>query len=53
MNGLLTAVMAMVLLFALEMGFNVNINMSLLMCDYNHPLLVELRKKRRVLFITA
>lgn len=45
MNGLLTAVMAMVLLFALEMGFNVNTNMSLLMCDYNHPLLVELRKK--------
>lgn len=44
-NGLLTALTALLLLFTLEMVFNVNTNMSLLMCDYNHPLLVELRKK--------
>lgn len=44
-NGLLTSLVALLLLFTLEMAFNVNTNMSLLMCDYNHPLLVQLRKK--------
>jgi hypothetical protein len=44
-NGFLTATLALLALFVLEVFFRVSTNMSLLMFDYNHPLLVELRRK--------
>ncbi len=44
-NGFFTATLALLMLFVMEMLFKVSTNMSLLMFDYNHPLLVELRKK--------
>lgn len=45
LNGFLTATLALLALFILEVFFRVSTNMSLLMFDYNHPLLVELRRK--------
>ncbi len=45
LNGFMTATLALLALFMMEVFFRVSTNMSLLMFDYNHPLLVELRKK--------
>ncbi len=43
-NSIFTSVLALILLFAFEMIFNISTNMSLLMlCDYNHPLLKRLQ----------
>ena len=45
-NGLLTAVLALLLVFLFELFFNVSTNMSLMvLCDFNHPLLKELHLK--------
>ncbi len=43
-NGILTAILALVLLFVFESLFQVSTNMTLLtLCDYNHPLLKRLQ----------
>lgn len=43
-NGLFTAVIALVLLFFLEIIFQISSDMTLLLlCDYNHPLLKRLQ----------
>jgi putative nucleotidyltransferase with HDIG domain len=43
-NGILTAIIALILLFLFESVFQVSTNMTLLMlCDYNHPLLKRLQ----------
>ncbi|OGV39102.1 MAG: hypothetical protein A2020_13480 [Lentisphaerae bacterium GWF2_45_14] len=43
-NGMLTATMALVLLFVLESLFQISTNMTLLtICDFNHPLLKRLQ----------
>lgn len=45
-TGLLTAVLAQLLLYLLELAFGVNTAMSLQICaDLNHPLLKELQRK--------
>lgn len=45
-NGLLTAVLALLLVFVFELFFNISTNMSLMvLCDFNHPLLKELLLK--------
>ncbi len=45
-NGVITAVLALVLIFVFELLFNVSTNMSLMvLCDFNHPLLKELQLK--------
>ena len=44
LNGLVTAVIALTVLFSLESLFQINTDMSLLsLCDYNHPLLKRLQ----------
>ncbi|OGV46797.1 MAG: hypothetical protein A2017_14430 [Lentisphaerae bacterium GWF2_44_16] len=44
LNGFLTAVLALILLFIFESLFQVSTNMTLLtLCDYNHPLLKRLQ----------
>jgi putative nucleotidyltransferase with HDIG domain len=43
-NGLTTAMLALLLIFLIESLFNVSTDMSLiLLCDYNHPLLKRLQ----------
>ena len=45
-NGLLTAVAALILIFVFEIVFHVSTDMSmLLLCDINHPLLKELQMR--------
>ena len=44
LNGFLTAVISLAILFSLESLFQINTDMSLLnLCDYNHPLLKRLQ----------
>ncbi len=45
-NGLVTAMLALLLIFIYELIFNVTTNMSLLLlCDYNHPLLERMKRE--------
>ncbi len=45
-NAALTAIGALVLIFILEIVFNISTNMALmLLCDYNHPLLERLKRE--------
>ena len=44
LNGLVTAVISLAILFSLESLFQINTDMSLLsLCDYNHPLLKRMQ----------
>ena len=44
LNGFLTAIISLAILFSLESLFQINTDMSLLsLCDYNHPLLKRLQ----------
>ena len=43
-NGIITAIISLTILFMLESLFQINTDMSLLsLCDYNHPLLKQLQ----------
>ncbi len=45
-NALITAILALLLIFAYELLFNVTTNMSLMvLCDYNHPLLERMKRE--------
>ncbi len=45
-NAFATAVIALILVFVLEIVFNVSTNMALMvLCDYNHPLMERLKRE--------
>lgn len=45
-NAAVTAILALVLIFILEIVFNISTNMALMvLCDYNHPLLERMKRE--------